>query len=179
MDGREARIPRARPGARKRDAVVPDSNTARAHVGAKPHPFECRAWRTSCFPPGMLGTLRQARPGLRRAPGSALTTVLTVALGVGAATAMFAVLNGVVLRPLPYPGADRLLRVWSGNPARDLPFFSVSAPDAIDWAAQATSLAAVGAFERPESLAWTDAGPAEELLVRRAAPGVVDGPRHH
>jgi len=122
----------------------------------------------------MLDDLKQAARALRRVPGFTLTTVLTVALGVGAATAMFAVLNGVVLRPLPYPEAARLLRVWSSNPARDLPFFSVSAPDALDWAAQAGSLAAFGAFERPASLAWTDAVPAEELLVSPATPGVFE-----
>ena len=122
----------------------------------------------------MREDLKQAARALRRAPGFTLTTVLTIALGVGAATAMFAVLNGVVLRPLPYPGAERLLRVWSSHPARDLPFFSVSSPDALDWAADAGSLAAVGAFERPESLAWTDAVPAEELHVSRATPGVFE-----
>src|SRR5262245_27188564 len=100
----------------------------------------------------MLDDLKQAARALRRAPGLALTTVLTIALGVGAATAMFAVLNGVVLRPLPYPDADRLLRVWSSHPARDLPYFSVSPPDALDWGAQARSLAALGVFERPASL---------------------------
>jgi putative ABC transport system permease protein len=122
----------------------------------------------------MHADLKQAARALRRAPGFTLTTVLTIGLGVGAATAMFAVLNGVVLRPLPYPGADRLLRIWSAQPARDLPFFSVSAPDALDWDAQAGSLAAFGAFERPESLAWTDAVPAQELLVSRATPGIFE-----
>jgi predicted permease len=122
----------------------------------------------------MLDDLRQAARSLRRTPGFTLTTVLTVALGVGAATAIFAMLNGVVLQPLPYPAAERLLRVWSSNPARDLPFFSVSAPDALDWAGQAGSLDAFGAFERHESLAWTDAVPAEELLVSRATPGVFE-----
>jgi MacB-like periplasmic core domain len=120
----------------------------------------------------LFDDLRHAARALRRAPGFTLTTVLTVALGVGATTAMFAVLNGVVLRPLAYPEPDRLVRVWSAQPARDLPFFSVSSPDALDWAAQARSLEALGAFERPEVQAWTGGERAEEVLVSRATPSL-------
>ncbi len=124
--------------------------------------------------PRVLDDLRAAARGLSRAPGFAITTILTVALGLGAATAMFAVVNGVVLAPLPFPAAERIVRIWSAHPARSLPFFSVSAADAIDWAGEARSIEALGAFERPESVAWTDGVPAEALLVSRATAGLFE-----
>src|SRR6185312_10254429 len=66
----------------------------------------------------VLHDVRQAFRALRRSPGFTLTAVLTVALGVGVPTAMFTVVDGVVLRPLPYPDPDRLVRVWSSQAQR-------------------------------------------------------------
>jgi hypothetical protein len=57
---------------------------------------------------------------MRRQPGFALVTVLTLALGIGANTAVFSVVNAVILRPLPYPSVDRVERVgwdWNGRSA--------------------------------------------------------------
>ena len=122
----------------------------------------------------LLFELRQTLRGLRRAPGFTLTAVLTVGLGVGALTAMFTVVDAVVLKPLPYPAPERLVRLWSGHPQRGLPFFSVSPPDAIDWAAQARSLESLGAFERPQPVAWTGGAEPEQLLLARATPGLFE-----
>jgi predicted permease len=113
----------------------------------------------------VLHDVRQAVRALGRSPGFTLTAVLTVALGVGVPTAMFTVVDGVVLRPLPYPAPERLLRVWSAHPQRGLPQFSVSAPDALDWAAESRSLDAVAAFERAQPMAWTGSGEPTQLLV--------------
>jgi len=55
--------------------------------------------------------LRQALRSLRRAPGFVAATVATLALGIGAATLMWSVVDGVLLRGLPYPDADRLAQV--------------------------------------------------------------------
>jgi putative ABC transport system permease protein len=73
--------------------------------------------------------LRHAWRSLRRTAGFTLTAVILVALGVGATTALFSVLSAVILRPLPYPAADRLVEVWgtrreAGN-ARD----AIALPD--------------------------------------------------
>ena len=119
----------------------------------------------------VLHDVRHAVRALRRSPGFTLTAVLTVALGVGAATAMFTVVDGVVLRPLPYPAPDRLLRVWSSHPQRGLPQFGVSAPDALDWEAQSRSLEAVAAFERARPMTWTGAGEPVQLLVSPVTGG--------
>lgn len=57
---------------------------------------------------------------LRRTPGFAIAAVVALALGVGATTAIFTVLDRVVLRPLPYPAPDRLVMIWDTNPSKAL-----------------------------------------------------------
>jgi len=60
--------------------------------------------------------VRYAIRTFRRSPGFAIASLLTLTLGIGATTAVFSVVYGVLLRPLPYPGADRLVRVWEEHP---------------------------------------------------------------
>ena len=88
---------------------------------------------------------------LRKHPGFALSAILTLALGIGATTAVFTVLNGVLLRPLPYPHHARLASVWTtaligGNAQRELPF---SAPNFVDLRGRAvpTPLDEMAAFK--------------------------------
>ena len=64
---------------------------------------------------GWARDLRTGLRRLRRSPGYAVVAVLTMTLGVGAAVAMFTVLNAVILRPLPYPSSDRLVRLWPAS----------------------------------------------------------------
>jgi putative ABC transport system permease protein len=59
----------------------------------------------------MINDLRIAIRNLTRVPGFALAFILTLGLGIGANTAIFSVINGVLLRPLPYPEADRIMRL--------------------------------------------------------------------
>jgi putative ABC transport system permease protein len=63
--------------------------------------------------------IRYAWRGLRRSPGFAAVAIATLAVGIGANTAMFAVVNGVLLKPLPFPDADRLMLVHLQSPPRD------------------------------------------------------------
>src|SRR5918995_3975064 len=63
----------------------------------------------------MMDFVRDLRLGFRlllRAPGFALTAILTLALGIGATTALFTVVNAVLLEPLPFPDSNKLIQVW-------------------------------------------------------------------
>jgi hypothetical protein len=60
--------------------------------------------------------IRSALLTMRRAPGFAATALITLALGIGAATAVFSIVRGVLLRPLPYAEPNRLVRLWEEHP---------------------------------------------------------------
>src|SRR5919206_3755093 len=84
--------------------------------------------------------LRYALRTLRKQPIFTLVAILTLALGIGANTAIFSLLYQILLRPLPYPSADRLVFVWNTYPGINLAQASVSIPDYLDRRTQAPAV---------------------------------------
>jgi putative ABC transport system permease protein len=88
----------------------------------------------------VISDIRLALRALPRVPGFSLAFILTLALGVGANTAIFSVINGVLLRPLPYPEADRIVHLRQPQVAAGVEDSSFSFAEVADYKAQATTL---------------------------------------
>ncbi len=80
--------------------------------------------------------LRYATRMLGKNPAFSIVAVLTLALGIGANSAIFSVVHAVLLRPLPIPEPERVLRLWDSAPKFDLLYFSVTVPNYFDWREQ-------------------------------------------
>src|SRR5918996_863942 len=93
----------------------------------------------------MPPSLRIALRSLRRTPGFAAVVILTLAIGIGATTAIFSVVDAVLINPLPYPTADRLEMIWVTNPRQEIDKDVTSYPNFIDWPSQATTFEAMAA----------------------------------
>jgi putative ABC transport system permease protein len=128
----------------------------------------------------LLRDLRFALRTLRRRRAFTLIAVATMALGIGAATAIFSVVNGVLLRPLPFPDAGRLVAVWQTFPrwrtapdlARIWDLVPLSLPDFRDWQVAQTSFDAVAIWSTrrvfvggPESPEWAQTVQASATML--------------
>src|SRR5262245_23905504 len=94
--------------------------------------------------------LRHAIRGLLRVPGFSLVTILTLALGIGANTAIFSIVNGVILRPLGYDKPEQLQYLTTQFPAFGFDQFWVSPPEYFEFREINKSFASVGAFTTGE-----------------------------
>jgi hypothetical protein len=110
----------------------------------------------------LLQDIRYGLRQLRRNPGFTAVAVLTLALGLGANTAIFSVVNTVLLRPLPYRDADRLVTVWSYNRSRGFNTDLVSPLDFGDWKSQNQVFESMAASTEAE---YTLTGAGEPALV--------------
>src|SRR5262245_10200818 len=95
--------------------------------------------------PDLLLDLRHGLRTLVREPGFALTAVLTLALGIGATTALFTAVNAVVLSPLPFPQSHQLVQVWRSE-LPSLTYGSASYPRYLDWRRQQRAFTDLGAW---------------------------------
>jgi len=98
----------------------------------------------------LLQDLRFAIRQLRKSPGFALTTILTLALGIGATTAIFSLINAVLLRPLPFPEPNRVMWAMGLDSSQAKPGLpsSISYPDFFDWRARNHSFEAIASYRR-------------------------------
>src|SRR5437867_593078 len=110
-----------------------------------------------------MNDLKFALRQLLKNPGFTAVAALTLALGIGANTALFSVVNGVLLRPLPFHEHDRLVTLWESSPVQGVDQQAVSPPNFADWQEQSS------AFE--EMAFWT--GPNDFNLVTQDGPEKV------
>jgi predicted permease len=117
---------------------------------------------------GLGRDLRYAARGLRRAPGFTALAVLTLALGIASSTALFSVVEGVLLQALPYPEADRIVRLFQintdgvGSPPRRIA--NINALNVDDWRRRTRSFEAVAIMW--QGRAFPVAGPREPVMAR-------------
>jgi predicted permease len=108
----------------------------------------------------LLQDLRYGARTLRKSPGFAAVAILTLALGIGVNTALFSVVNGVLLNPLPYPQPNQLVELWwDRTPGQHS---SVPYLNFLDWQQESTAFSAVGAYLQ-DNMILTGAGEPERV----------------
>jgi len=108
--------------------------------------------------------LRQALQRLRRRPVATAIAILTLAVGIGATTAIFSVAHAVILRPLPYAHPERLVLVSQRDRERGQPFVEMSYPTFRDWRADDTVFEDLAGFPSTNQ-GWVMAGQGEPTSV--------------
>jgi putative ABC transport system permease protein len=122
----------------------------RAMGGIEQHKEECRDMRRVNFIEDFIQDLRYGLRVLVKSPVFTIVAVLSLALGIGANTAIFSVVNGLLLQPLPYPEPERIVDVWHTPPQESFPgmaMFSVSPGNYLDWKSQNESFEAMAAYQ--------------------------------
>ena len=118
----------------------------------------------------LLQDVRYAVRTLTRSTGFSVVALLALALGIGANTAVFSVVNAVLLQPLPFAEPDRLVMVFNYRPRG-----SASLADLLDWRARSQSFASLDAFESNpftnNRFTWTGDGEPEKVVGYRVTAG--------
>ncbi|MEZ0332723.1 MAG: ABC transporter permease [Gemmatimonadales bacterium] len=115
----------------------------------------------------MIRDLRYSIRSLRRSPGFALAAVATLAIGIGANTAVFSLVNGVLLNPLPFESPERLVMVWGRHTT--IGRETASLPDYLDWKRQSKSFADMAALANTRYNLSTEGEPAVVRGTRTTA----------
>ncbi|MEZ5416285.1 MAG: ABC transporter permease [Vicinamibacterales bacterium] len=107
----------------------------------------------------LTADLRDVGRTFRRSPGFAVTVVAVSALGVGATTTAFSLADHVLVRPLPFPDPDRLVKLWQDQSSRGYSRMELSPANFEDWRRQSTAFASVSAYTESAVTAVTASGP--------------------
>ncbi len=113
----------------------------------------------------VLHDLRFAFRGIVKEPGFASTVVITMALGIGAGTAIFSFVDGMLLRPLPFPQPDRLVRVWASPQSRDDPYVDLMYGDVRAFASGVPSFTSVTGLSLASRVLMDDRAENRENVV--------------
>src|SRR5436309_8836946 len=116
--------------------------------------------------------LRYAVRTLRKSPGFTMTAVAVLALAIGANTAMFSVLNAVLLRPLPYRSPEQLAMLWTEDPAQNLREGRSALWDVEQWRAQSQSFADIATFDAV-SITLTGSDGVEQIAGASISPNLL------
>ncbi len=119
----------------------------------------------------LLQDLQYAVRQMRKSPGFAFVAILTLAIGIGANTTIFSVVNGVLLNPLPYPDADRLVVLFHNKP--NFAKGSISYPNFLDWQRDNRCFEAVAAYRNGDAK-LTGSGEPENLSGRMMSAGFFE-----
>jgi len=130
---------------------------------------------------GYLNDFRHAFRSMRKTPGFAFAAIVVLALGIGANTAIFSIVDGVLLRPLPYENPDQLVQLWHTPPPKQFPgqkTFSLSAANYLDWERQNDVFEKTAVYAA-KGFRLTGSGEPKELQAARVEPTFFDVMRGH
>jgi putative ABC transport system permease protein len=136
---------------------------------------ECRDTRRVNFIHNILQDLRFGFRMLRKNPGFSAVAVLTLALGIGATTAIFSIVEGVLLRPLPFPHPEQLVILTDRLQGSEIPgnIGGVTAPDVVNYTRDTHSFTALGGFDkRQTAYELSGTGEPTQIIAVRMTPGV-------
>ncbi|MFI5311148.1 MAG: ABC transporter permease [Gemmatimonadales bacterium] len=119
----------------------------------------------------MRTDIREAIRSFAAQPGFSLVVVLTLALAIGVNSAIFSLVNGVLLRPLDYADPERLIVVWESNPKAGQPRSETSGATYLDWRARTHAFSSLGAW-RYKGFTLTSDGEAEHITSVEATPAL-------
>jgi predicted permease len=149
---------------------------ARHHAAGRDHPrnaFGTRKRGALAWTDGLGADLRLAARALRRRPTFVLAALVTLVVGIGSTTAIFTVLDNVLIRPLPFPQSDRLVELWSWELAGSDGMPGVSADLRRAWREQTDIFDAIEVFDEGKRVLVGDDDP-EQISVALLTPGLFE-----
>jgi putative ABC transport system permease protein len=144
----------------------------RSFGGLEPMKEMCHERRAFALVETTAQDLRYALRTLRKSPGFTITTVAVLALAIGANTAMFSVLNAVLLRPLPYRSPEQLAMLWTEDPTQNFREGRSALPDVEQWRGQSRSFTDMASFDAVSRMLTGDDG-VEQILGASISPNLL------